>query len=132
MFSNFNISSLSSEEASIYLRTVIAVATSDGQVDDRERDYIDEQAMQLDVEVDKQKKLWDHPDSDLEFLNNIEMARIKRLAIIRDCIIVGSLDGYFDIFERQEVNRIAEILKLDDSDVEEVEEWVKDNVSIEE
>jgi len=106
-----------------YLKTVIAVAHSDGSVPDKEREFIDMQAQLLSLDP---TEYWDNPEDNLGFLNDANMSRQTCMTIIRDCIVLGHIDGNFDENERAKINDIASMLGVKTSDVEAVEEWLKE------
>ena len=106
-----------------YLKTIIVVALADESVPDKEREFIDMQAQLLSLNP---TEYWDHPEPDLSFLNDANMSRQTCMTIIRDCIVLGYIDGDFDENERARVNDIASMLGLKTSDVEAVEEWLKE------
>jgi hypothetical protein len=47
------------------------------------------------------------------------------MTIIRDCIVLGSLDGDFTDLERAKVYDVASLLGKSKSDVDAVETWLK-------
>ncbi|MBV5310228.1 hypothetical protein [Chromatium okenii] len=65
-------------------------------------------------------------EKDISFLRNVVMSRLSRITTIRDCIVLGYIDGNFDYSERKQVAQIAEYLNLSASDVDSVENWLKE------
>ena len=105
-----------------YLKTIIAVAYADGHVDEKERQFIDIQAQVLSL---NSADYWKNPEHDLAFLSGVEMSRPTCMTIIRDCIVLGSLDGDFTDLERAKVYDVASLLGKSKSDVDAVETWLK-------
>jgi uncharacterized membrane protein YebE (DUF533 family) len=105
-----------------YLKTIIAVAYADGHVDEKERQFIDIQAQVLSLSP---ADYWKNPEHDLAFLSGVEMSRSTSMTIIRDCIVLGHLDGDFTELERAKVYDVASLLGRSKSDVDAVETWLK-------
>jgi tellurite resistance protein len=105
-----------------YLRTIIAVAHADGEVHEKEREFIDIQAQVLALNP---AEYWRNPEHDLGFLGNLQMSRPTSMTIIRDCIVLGYLDGDFSESERVKVYDVASLLGRNQSDVDAVETWLK-------
>ena len=123
MLDTQNIAVSGDMDGSKYLKTIIAVAHADGSVPEKEREFIDMQAQLLSLNP---ASYWDHPEPDLTFLNDANMSRQTCMTIIRDCIVLGHVDRNFDEMERAKVNDIASMLGLKTSDVQAVEEWLKE------
>ncbi len=69
---------------------------------------------------------WEQPEKDLSFLDAAQMSRTARMSIIRDCIVLGYVDGDYDDSEREKVAKIASYLSIELSDVEAIEFWLKE------
>ena len=105
-----------------YLRTIIAVAHADGEIHEKERQFIDMQAQVLSLDS---AEYWRNPEHDLGFLSNVEMSHPTCMTIIRDCIVLGHLDGDFSETERAKVYDVASLLGRSKSEVDAVESWLK-------
>ncbi len=112
-----------SEEAD-YIKAIISVAKIDGIIHEKEKEFIEAQAKLLSIDI---APYWEKAgNDDLSYLCDIEMSRITRFMIIRDCITLGYIDGKFEEKERNKIVKIASYLKLTKSDVENVELWLKE------
>jgi uncharacterized membrane protein YebE (DUF533 family) len=118
-----NTLSFTKTEAESYLRALISVARSNGFVHDKEKEFIDIQAQLVSIESGRH---WENEENDLSFLRNVNMSRMNRMAIIRDCIALGYIDGNFDNKQRANIAKVAGYLKLADSDIEDIETWLKE------
>jgi tellurite resistance protein len=105
-----------------YLKTIIAVAFADGHVHEEERQFIDMQAQVLSL---NSADYWTNPEHDLGFLGGVEMSRPTCMTIIRDCIVLGHLDGDFTETERTKVYDVASLLGRSKSEVDAIETWLK-------
>jgi tellurite resistance protein len=93
------------------------------EIHEREKEFIETQAQLFSIDT---TPYWEDTDDDISFLRNVEMSRMNRLAIVRDCIVLGYIDGDFNEKERAKVIKIASYLKLSESDVENLENWLKE------
>lgn len=126
MFKEFNKACLSDDDVEKYIKAIIYISMADGDIHEKEKKYIDMQAQKFSVDAEK---FWKEPEEDLSFLNESDMPKIAKLAIIRDCILIGGRDGYYDIFERQGVSDLANILGIKEDEVANVEKWIRKKVS---
>lgn len=110
-------------ESEYYLKAIVSVALADGIIHEKEREFVNAQAELLSIDP---KPYWENPEKDFSFLSNAEMSRMSRMTIIRDCIVLGYIDGNYDDSERNRVAQIAENMKIGNSDVEAVEKWLKE------
>jgi uncharacterized tellurite resistance protein B-like protein len=117
------ISGFSDLDRQLYLKTLISVALADEVIHEKEKEFINAQAELLSVDPEP---YWANPEKDISFLRNAVMSRLSRITTIRDCIVLGYIDGNFDDSERKQVAQIAEYLNLNASDVESVEDWLKE------
>lgn len=97
----------------IYLRALAAIALADGQLHERERAFIEEQARLFNIEVEP---LWEQA-RDLTFLEGIFVNDRTRAAILRDAVLLARIDGEFHETERARLVEIAGKLGLDESAV---------------
>lgn len=105
-----------------YLKTIIAVASADGEVHEKEREFINVQAQVLSL---NSEDYWRHSEHDLGFLSGVEMSRPTCMTILRDCIVLGHLDGDFTETERTKVYDVASLLGRSKSEVDAIETWLK-------
>jgi len=118
-----NIALIEDIDGPKYLKTMIALCTADGEVHEKEREFIEMQAQLLSLDP---AEYWANPESDLTFLQHVEMSRITYMTIIRDCIVLGHIDGEYDHAEKEHVVKIASMLGLTASDVDAVEGWLRE------
>jgi len=122
MLNNSDLAAATDIDGPSYLRTIIAVASVDREVHEKERQFIDTQAHVLCLNP---AEYWRNPEPGLGFLSNVEMSRPTCMTIIRDCIVLGHLDGDFTEMERAKVYDVASLLGASKSDVDAVEIWLK-------
>ena len=103
-----------------YIRLLVAVAKSDPDNGPPEYQYVRNQANTLGVDL---VSLWnDTPKHYL--LSPIQVSRRVALVIIKDCIMLASLDGNFSLGEKEKVYKFAERLDVTRSDVDNVVAWI--------
>lgn len=122
MLNSSNLSAAVDIDGPSYLRTMIALASADGEIHEKERLFINMQAQVLSLDPGE---YWGNPEQDLGFLGGVMMSRPTCMTIIRDCIVLGHLDGDFSDTERAKVYDVASLLGGSKSDVDAVETWLK-------
>jgi len=109
-------------DAEQYLRLLVSVAKSDPDNGPPEYEYVKRQANALGLDI---VSLWnDTPKHYL--LSPIRVSRSVALIIIKDCIMLASMDGNFSIGEKEKVYRFAERLDVTRTDVDAVVTWLGD------
>ncbi len=108
-------------DADAYLRLLIAVAKSDPDNAAPEYDYVKRQADALGLDI---VAFW-NSTSRHYLLDRVSVSRLTALLIIKDCIMLASLDGHFSLGEKERVFTYAERLDLPRADVEAVSQWLK-------
>ena len=109
-------------DAQGYIRLLVAVAKSDPANGPPEYEYVKKQANSLGVDI---VPIW-NDTSKHYLLSAIAVSRRVALVIIKDCIMLASLDGNFSIGERERVYRFAERLDVTRADVDAVTAWLED------
>ncbi len=105
-----------------YIRLLVSVAKSDPKNGPPEYEYVKRQANALGIDI---VSLWnDTPKHYL--LSPIRVSRNVALVIIKDCIMLASMDGNFSIGEKEKVYRFAERLDVTRTDVDAVVTWLGD------
>lgn len=105
-----------------YVRLLVAVAKSDPDNGPPEYAYVKRQANALRLDI---VPIWnDTPKHYL--LSPIQVSRRVALVIIKDCIMLASLDGNFSLGEKEKVYRFAERLDVTRADVDAVIRWLDD------
>lgn len=106
-------------DARAYLRALASIAQVDGVLD-VERQFIEQQALSL--RLDPSEIDWTQA-ADL----NGEIAcasEVTRRLIVRDCIVLASLDDDYTDNERREIRALAARLGITDDVVRRLEDWV--------
>ncbi len=106
-------------DARAYLRALASIAQVDGVLE-VERQFIEQQALSLGLnpsEIDWTKA------ADLD--GEIACASgVTRRLIVRDCIVLASLDDDYTDNERREIRQLAARLGISDDVVHRLEDWV--------
>jgi SAM-dependent methyltransferase len=105
-------------DAELYLRVLITIAKADQIIHRSERDFIEAQAQILKVD---DRAMWDESPVDLEKLRHINASPRTREAIVRDCLLLATLDGEYQEQERALIGRIAEAFSLTPQELAELE-----------
>ena len=109
-------------DAQGYIRLLVAVAKSDPANGPPEYEYVKRQANSLSVDI---VPIWNETSKHY-LLSAITVSRRVAMVIIKDCIMLASLDGNFSIGERERVYRFAERLDVTRADVDAVMAWLED------
>ena len=104
----------------VYLRCLIAVVKVHG-IEPIERDYVNSRAALLGIESEG---LWDEPLTEFPELQP-GVSEITRRVIVRDCILMGCIDGEYTDDERTWVHRIAEWLEVSTETCDLLEDWLR-------
>ncbi|MFH1982306.1 MAG: hypothetical protein ABIL58_10695 [Pseudomonadota bacterium] len=109
-------------DAERYIRLLVAVTKSDPDNGPPEYQYVKKQANSLGIDI---VPLW-NDTSKHYLLEPIQVSRRVALVIIKDCIMLASLDGNFSLGEKEKVYRFAERLDVPRVDVDAVVSWLED------
>ena len=109
-------------DAEGYIRLLVAVAKSDPDNGPPENQYVKSQAKSLRVDI---VPLWNDTSKNY-LLAPIQVSRSVAMVIIKDCVMLASLDGNFSLGERERVYRFAERLDVTRADVDAVVAWLGD------
>ena len=104
-----------------YLKLLITIARADKENGPKEYAYIRKQAIHLGVDYEKTLA---KTDETLE-IGNPDVSRLTALQVLKDAIIIASMDGNFTLFEKQKVYTYAEKLNIPRTDVDSLEEFVE-------
>ena len=121
MFEDETVSNFDEKEANLYVKALFFLACADGLVQDREREFIESQLQLIGTQTDL-AEITAEPDA--FFLKHKEMSRAKRIALLRDCMILATVDGLVDDFERRTLHEMARILDISQIEMERLEKWV--------
>jgi uncharacterized tellurite resistance protein B-like protein len=114
-------------DPALYIQVLVAVAKADKDNGPREFEYVKKQAGRLGIDF---KKVWNSTDRTF-VINNRSLSRFTALLIIRDCILLASMDENFSLAERKNVYIYAEKLDITRSDVDSIIEWLNDSKRLE-
>jgi len=103
----------------IYLRALASVAHADGVLD-VERQFIEQQAASLGID---QEEINLSQPVDLDSLTSTASDLTRRL-IVRDCIVLASLDDDYTGNERRHIRHLAARLGVSEDVVGKLEDWV--------
>lgn len=110
----------------LYIKILVAIAKADKNNGPREFKFVQTLADRLSLDI---KDTWDSTDKDFS-IERMDISRSTALAVLRDCIILASLDHDFSLGEKEKVYTYAEKMDIPRSDVEYLEKWLGDFRSI--
>jgi len=105
-----------------YVRILVAIAKADKDNGPHEFDYVSKQAERLGLDSD-------HFFQNTDKTFRIEKQKVSRLtafAILKDAIVLASLDGNFSLPEREKVYNYAEKLDIARTDLDLLEELINE------
>ncbi len=106
-----------------YLETLIILAKADKKITVEERSFIEAQAILLNVDI---TPYWETLGDDLSVLDPSRTSRVTKMIILRDSIALGYIDGNYDQSEKELVLEVAKRLLLTETDIEVMENWLKE------
>ena len=111
----------------LYVKILVAVAKADKNNGQREFDYVANQAKRLGIDF---AEVWESTDKTF-LISGKDVSRLTAVVIIKDCILLASLDGNFSLAERDKVYAYATKLDITRSDVDYIVEWLGDYDTLE-
>lgn len=103
-----------------YVKMLISIARADKKNGLPEYRFIRKQAIQLGVDYEQVLR-----DTDKDFeIGTHKVSRLTALRVLKDAIIIASMDGYFTLPEKHKLYTYAEKLDIPRTDVDEVETLV--------
>jgi hypothetical protein len=111
----------------LYIKILVAVAKADKNNGQREFDYVADQAKRLGIDF---AEAWESTDKTF-LISGKDVSRLTAVVIIKDCILLASLDGNFSLAERDKVYTYATKLDITRSDVDYIIEWLGDYDTLE-
>jgi len=103
-----------------YLKMLISIARADKDNSLPEYRFIRKQAIQLGVNYEQVLK---DTDSDFE-IGTHQVSRMTALRVLKDAIMIASMDGNFSLPEKQKLYTYAEKLDIPRTDVDDLETLV--------
>jgi hypothetical protein len=111
----------------LYIKILVAVAKADKNNGPREFEYVANQANRLGIDF---ARVWDTTDKTF-LISGKEVSRLTAAVIIKDSILLASLDKNFSLAERDKVYAYAAKLDITRSDVDYIVEWLGDYDALE-
>ncbi|MDY6880415.1 MAG: hypothetical protein V2J25_02450 [Desulfatiglans sp.] len=112
----------------LYIQVLIAVAKADKDNGPREFRYIKTRAHRLGIDFDE---VWSGTDKTFVFSGG-KVSRLTAMHIIKDCIVLASMDKNFSLAEREKIYTYAAKLDIPRSNVDSIVEWLNDYSLLEE
>ncbi|UCF82664.1 MAG: hypothetical protein JSV50_15925 [Desulfobacteraceae bacterium] len=106
----------------LYIKILIAVAKADKNNGPKEFAYVENQANRLGIDF---ATVWDTTEKTFS-ISEIKVSRLTAMIIIKDCILLASMDKNFSLAEREKVYTYAEKLDIPRSDVDYIVGWLDD------
>lgn len=103
-----------------YIRILIAIAKADRENGPREFDYVRKKALRSGVDYDRVLKSTEK-GFDIE---KQSVSRVTALAVLRDAIMLASMDHNFSLPERERIYTFAARMDISRRDLERLEEWL--------
>jgi hypothetical protein len=107
-------------DAELYVRVLVAIAKADRFNGPPEYEYVKKLADGLSVDI---VKTWNETSKDFSIAST-KVSRMTAMLLIKDCIMLASLDGNFSLDEKQRVYSYAEKMDVSRSIVDAVEKWL--------
>ena len=108
-------------DPSLYLKLLVAVAKSDPDNGPPEYNYVKTQANRLRLDI---VKYWNDTSRHFLLEGPLRVSRFTALLIIKDSILLATMDGHFSLGEKEKVCRTATKLGIPLADVDRVESWL--------
>lgn len=110
-----------------YVEALIIIARADDcSITQQKKDFIVMQAnlLGIDAELFFEEQIC-IPGVKSNFKSN-DMSRMTKMSIIRDSISFAYMDGCYSQAEQEDIYKIAETLAIDKTDVDAMENWLKE------
>ena len=108
-------------DATLYVKLLVAVAKSDPGNGQPEYEYVKSQANRLGIDI---VDYWNSTDKSF-LVSPVRASRLTAMVIIKDCILLASMDGNFSPGEKEKVYLLAQNLDVPRSDVDAVQAWLE-------
>jgi uncharacterized tellurite resistance protein B-like protein len=108
--------------AQMYIRILIAIAKADPDNGPPEFEFVRRQARQLDVDYEDFLATTDKSFA----IEQQKVSRLTAMAILKDAILLASLDRNISLPEKQRIYTYAEKLDISRSDVDALESFIED------
>jgi hypothetical protein len=105
----------------LYIKILITIAKADRFNGTPEFNYVRSQADRLGVDY---FHLYNKVDKTFSFQSG-KVPRRTALLILKDCIVLASMDGNFSLAEKEKIYGYAEQLDIPRRDVDQLEKWLE-------
>jgi tellurite resistance protein len=105
-----------------YIEALIIIASVEDGITQPKKDFIKMQSDLLSIDIEPLLE----KVSDISDFKSKSMSRTTKMSIIRDSISFAYIDGRYSQSEQESVYKIAEALAIDKSDVDAMENWLKE------
>ena len=119
---NFVEASTKEFDPRTYIQLLVAIAKADKDNGPPEFNYVRRQADHLGLDSDYYFK---NTEKDF-FIKKQKVSRLTALVILKDAIVLASMDGNFSLPERERIYSYAERLDIPRSDVDQLEQLIID------
>jgi hypothetical protein len=113
-------------DSELYIKILIAITKADKNNGAPEIDFVKSKALALGIDFDK---LWQTTDKTFS-IQKAKVSRLTAFVILKDCIMLASLDQNYTLDEKERVFAYAEKLDIPRSDVHEISYWLKEYQSL--
>ncbi len=119
---NINFMDVNNEDfdSELYIKILIAITKADRNNGAPEIEYVKTQADSLGLDFNK---LWNTTDKKFS-ISKLKVSRLTAFVILKDCIMLASLDKSYSLSEKEKVYTYAEKLDIPRSDVHDLEKWL--------
>ena len=105
-----------------YVEALIVIASADGNITHQKRDFIETQSALLGVDT---TPLFEKSVG-VSDLKTEGLSRVTKMSIIRDSISFAYMDGCYSQAEQEKIYKIAEKFEINKTDVDAMENWLKE------
>jgi hypothetical protein len=103
-------------DSRLYIKILVAIAKSDPDNGGPEYNYVRRQAIKLGLNLDE---YWDATAKSF-LTGKLKVSRLTALVIIKDSIVLATLDGNFSLGEKERVYSYAESFDVPRTDVDKI------------
>ena len=112
-------------DSRLYLKILVAIAKSDPDNGEPEYNYVRRQAIKLGLDIDEH---WDTTSKSF-LAGGLKVSRMTALVIIKDSIVLATLDGNFSLGEKERIYAYAQSFDIPRTDVDKIENLFQVGVS---
>ena len=104
-------------DSRLYLKILVAIAKSDLDNGEPEYNYVRRQAIKLGLDLDE---YWDATAKSF-LAGKLKVSRMTALVIIKDSLVLATLDGNFSLGEKKRIYAYAQSFDIPRTDVDKIE-----------